>query len=68
MSSTTRQRTHERGCRLTYGTYESDIAVARSVVEAAAREVDIVIDGGPDIRVGSGAVSGVADGVHRRVR
>jgi small-conductance mechanosensitive channel len=34
-------------------TYESDIAVARSLIEAAAREVDNVIAGGPDIRVGA---------------
>jgi len=34
-------------------TYESDIAVARSLIEAAAREVDNVISGGPDIRVGA---------------
>ena len=34
-------------------TYESDIAVAREQMEAAARSVDTVIKGGPDIRVGS---------------
>ncbi|KOX92260.1 mechanosensitive ion channel family protein [Haloarcula rubripromontorii] len=34
-------------------TYESDIAVARTLIEAAAREVDNVISGGPDIRVGA---------------
>jgi small-conductance mechanosensitive channel len=34
-------------------TYESDLAEARTLMEAAAREVDAVIGGGPDIRVGS---------------
>ena len=34
-------------------TYESDIAVARSLIEEAAREVDNVISGGPNIRVGA---------------
>ncbi|MFQ3319896.1 MAG: small-conductance mechanosensitive channel [Natronomonas sp.] len=34
-------------------TYESDIPTARAQMEAAAREVDAVIQGGPDIRVGS---------------
>lgn len=34
-------------------TYESDIGVARDQLEAAAREVDGVIRGGPDIRIGS---------------
>ncbi|EMA07576.1 Small-conductance mechanosensitive channel [Haloarcula vallismortis] len=34
-------------------TYESDIAVARTLIEAAAREVDNVISGGPNIRVGA---------------
>ncbi|GAA3863486.1 mechanosensitive ion channel family protein [Haloarcula argentinensis] len=34
-------------------TYESDIAAARTLIEAAAREVDNVISGGPDIRVGA---------------
>ncbi|MEF8973480.1 MAG: mechanosensitive ion channel family protein [Haloarcula sp.] len=34
-------------------TYESDIAVARSLIEEAAREVDNVIPGGPNIRVGT---------------
>ena len=34
-------------------TYESDIVAARSLIEAAAREVDNVISGGPDIRVGA---------------
>ncbi len=34
-------------------TYESDIEVARRQLEAAAREVEGVIKGGPDIRVGS---------------
>jgi small-conductance mechanosensitive channel len=34
-------------------TYESDIAEARKQLEAAAREVDEVIEGGPNIRIGS---------------
>ena len=34
-------------------TYESDVDVARTQMEAAARAVDAVIKGGPDIRVGS---------------
>lgn len=34
-------------------TYESDVDVARQELEAAAREVDAVIQGGPDIRIGS---------------
>ena len=34
-------------------TYESDVGVARKQMEAAARAVDEVINGGPDIRVGS---------------
>jgi len=34
-------------------TYESDIAKAREQMEAAARAVDGVIKGGPDIRIGS---------------
>ncbi|MFB6165540.1 MAG: mechanosensitive ion channel family protein [Haloarculaceae archaeon] len=34
-------------------TYEGDLAEARDIVEKAAREVDVVIEGGPDIRVGS---------------
>ena len=34
-------------------TYESDIAVARGLIEEAAREVDNVISGGPNIRVGA---------------
>jgi small-conductance mechanosensitive channel len=34
-------------------TYEGDLAEARSLIEKAAREVDNVIEGGPDIRVGS---------------
>lgn len=33
--------------------YESDLAVARDLIERSAREVDIVIRGGPDIRIGS---------------
>ena len=34
-------------------TYECDIERARAIMEKAAREVTEVIDGGPDIRVGS---------------
>ncbi|MFB6172042.1 MAG: mechanosensitive ion channel family protein [Haloarculaceae archaeon] len=34
-------------------TYESDLAEARRVAEEAARSVDNVIQGGPDIRIGS---------------
>jgi len=34
-------------------TYESDITAARRLVEKAARRVDVVIDGGPAIRVGA---------------
>ena len=34
-------------------TYESDVEAARSVMERAARETDAVIEGGPDIRIGS---------------
>ncbi|MBX0303238.1 mechanosensitive ion channel family protein [Haloarcula salinisoli] len=34
-------------------TYESDIGEARTLVERAARQVDNVIGGGPDIRVGA---------------
>jgi small-conductance mechanosensitive channel len=34
-------------------TYESDIERARELVERAARDCDQVIEGGPDIRVGS---------------
>jgi small-conductance mechanosensitive channel len=34
-------------------TYESDIEEARRLIEKAAREVDNVIEGGPDIRIGS---------------
>jgi len=34
-------------------TYESEIPVAREQMEAAARSIDGVIKGGPDIRVGS---------------
>ncbi|GAA0470294.1 mechanosensitive ion channel family protein [Halococcus dombrowskii] len=33
--------------------YECDLAEARSLIERAAREDDIVIGGGPDIRIGS---------------
>ncbi|MEF8781381.1 MAG: mechanosensitive ion channel family protein [Haloferacaceae archaeon] len=35
-------------------TYESDISQARAVIERAARKSDAVIQGGPDIRIGSG--------------
>jgi small conductance mechanosensitive channel len=34
-------------------TYEGDMDQARSIMERAARDVDVVIDGGPDIRIGS---------------
>lgn len=34
-------------------TYEGDLAQARDLIERAAREVDTVIHGGPDIRIGS---------------
>ncbi|MEF8757313.1 MAG: mechanosensitive ion channel family protein [Halobacteriales archaeon] len=34
-------------------TYEGDLAKARRIMERAAREVDGVISGGPDIRIGS---------------
>ncbi|WP_084802668.1 mechanosensitive ion channel family protein [Halorientalis sp. IM1011] len=34
-------------------TYEGDLAKARDLVERAAKNVDRVIEGGPDIRVGS---------------
>ncbi|MFC4437654.1 MULTISPECIES: mechanosensitive ion channel family protein [Natrialbaceae] len=34
-------------------TYESDLESARSLAERAARSVDVVITGGPDIRIGS---------------
>ncbi len=34
-------------------TYECDLDRARELIERAAREVDVVITGGPDIRVGS---------------
>jgi small-conductance mechanosensitive channel len=34
-------------------TYESDIDQARDIITRAARQVDVVIDGGPDIRVGA---------------
>ncbi|WP_276272083.1 mechanosensitive ion channel family protein [Haloarcula litorea] len=34
-------------------TYESDIPEARKLIERAARKVDNVIEGGPDIRVGA---------------
>jgi small conductance mechanosensitive channel len=34
-------------------TYESDLEVARNHAERAARSVDLVITGGPDIRIGS---------------
>ena len=35
-------------------TYESDIPQARRIVERSAANVDDVIEGGPDIRIGSG--------------
>ncbi|WP_276260760.1 mechanosensitive ion channel family protein [Haloglomus litoreum] len=34
-------------------TYESDIAEARALIEEAARKTEKVIEGGPDIRIGS---------------
>ncbi|MFB6179205.1 MAG: mechanosensitive ion channel family protein [Halorientalis sp.] len=34
-------------------TYEGDLAQARQLIEKAAREVDGVIEGGPEIRIGS---------------
>ncbi len=34
-------------------TYESDIEKARTLIENAARDIDGVIQGGPDIRIGS---------------
>ncbi|MFB6303646.1 MAG: mechanosensitive ion channel family protein [Haloferacaceae archaeon] len=34
-------------------TYESDVAAARTLFERAARDCDGVIDGGPDIRIGT---------------
>ena len=34
-------------------TYEGDLAAARRLIERAAREVEAVITGGPDIRIGS---------------
>jgi len=34
-------------------TYESDVQQARTLIERAARQVDPVITGGPDIRIGS---------------
>jgi small-conductance mechanosensitive channel len=34
-------------------TYEGDLAAARELVEEAARGVDRVVGGGPDIRIGS---------------
>lgn len=34
-------------------TYEGDLDEARELIESAARKVDIVIEGGPDIRVGA---------------
>lgn len=34
-------------------TYEGNLEQARSLVERAARDVDMVIEGGPDIRVGA---------------
>lgn len=34
-------------------TYESDVSAARELLEASARDVESVIGGGPDIRIGS---------------
>lgn len=34
-------------------TYESDVAQARSIIEEVARTVEGVVEGGPDIRIGS---------------
>jgi small-conductance mechanosensitive channel len=34
-------------------TYESDVEAARGIMERAARETAEVVEGGPDIRVGS---------------
>ncbi len=34
-------------------TYESDVPAARELIERAARQVPVVIEGGPDIRVGA---------------
>ncbi|WP_254821699.1 mechanosensitive ion channel family protein [Haloglomus halophilum] len=34
-------------------TYESDIQAARDLIEESARQVDKVVEGGPDIRIGS---------------
>nr|WP_255246130.1 mechanosensitive ion channel family protein [Halolamina sp. CBA1230] len=34
-------------------TYESDVATARSLIESAASKAEGVIEGGPDIRIGS---------------
>ena len=34
-------------------TYESDLKTARSLAERAARDIDPVIKGGPDVRIGS---------------
>ena len=34
-------------------TYEGDLGEARDLIERAAREVDVVVTGGPDIRIGS---------------
>ncbi|MFC7167665.1 mechanosensitive ion channel family protein [Halospeciosus flavus] len=40
--------------RLSVGvTYESDVAEARHIMEEAAKEVETVLPGGPDIRIGS---------------
>jgi small-conductance mechanosensitive channel len=38
-------------------TYDSDIFRAQEVLERAARQVDIVVGGGPDIRIGSARYS-----------
>ncbi|PSQ21101.1 mechanosensitive ion channel family protein [Halobacteriales archaeon QS_8_65_32] len=34
-------------------TYEGDLAEARTLIERAARKVEVVVSGGPDIRIGS---------------
>jgi small-conductance mechanosensitive channel len=58
-------------------TYESDLQEARRLSEVAAREVDVVIPGGPSIRVGSARYSAAPKsyvdkfgdhGIHLRLR
>ncbi|WP_299267873.1 mechanosensitive ion channel family protein [Halorientalis sp.] len=58
-------------------TYEGDLTKARDLTERAAKDVDRVIEGGPDIRVGSARypaaptcyIEGFGDhGVHLRLR